>query len=520
MNDTLNLDHDNILETLNRLINEDEKEKISISNLDSNQIWVLLEKISRRILSNKNKFNISEIEKELKQANKKFERDYTTLKSKRQREEEDDQDQDDEEMQGENDDENLDEEMIEDDEENYPDQEEEYATNNKRDKFFSMQELKNIADEDLGEDENSKEEDEEEDENVDEDAKDVKYEDFFNDPSAPVQEKDEDFEDEDIEDNIFEQEDRIMSEGDKYTNTRTIEEINEIEEKMMKDKPWHMKGEVKANHRPKESLLENPVDFQVINKPPPIPDSNYTEAIENLIKLRIRDDLFDDPVRKLPVDSRTKEQFELNFQKSKKGLGEIYEEEYTGEQATETEVTGIKKEIDELTSSLYGIFDKLTNNNFVSTVRKAEMKLTPNIPAIQIEEISNYVTDNKATTKSAGELFNLKDAQLRTREELTKEERGTQHNKWKRNVRNKLREKQRNIKLKEISKSAGSKFEAKLMMKQAKDKSKKNVKNSELKSSKFFTNLQTIASEDQTKRKLKNEDRGDYNTKQAKKFKL
>jgi len=176
---------------------------------------------------------------------------------------------------------------------------------------------------------------------------------------------------------------------------------------------------------------------------------------------------------------------------------------------------------------LYSIFDKLTNNNFISGNRNTEMKIITNVPAVRLEEISNYVTDNKTNTKSAHEIFSSKDAEFKTRDELTREERKTSHKNWKRNVRNKLREKAKNQKLNSLSKVADSKFEAKLMMKRENDKNlKANVKNSELKSSKFFSNLQTIASNDTEKKKMKGEKRNridnenEVGLKKAKNYKI
>ena len=155
------------------------------------------------------------------------------------------------------------------------------------------------------------------------------------------------------------------------------------------------------------------------------------------------------------------------------------------------------------------------------------MKIITNVPAIQLEEISNYVTDNKLNTKSAHELYSIKDSELKTKAELTTEERKTGHKNWKRNVRNKLREKSKNQKLKALSRVADSKFEAKLMMKRDNDKNiKKNVKNSELKSSKFFSNLQNIAHDDLEKKQMKSEKRNktdmdsDFGNRKAKTFKI
>jgi len=206
---------------------------------------------------------------------------------------------------------------------------------------------------------------------------------------------------------------------------------------MMGNKEWHMKGEITSKQRPKGSLLENFLEHEVTIKPPPIPSLEYSETLEKLIKMRIKDELFDDPVRKAVINLNKKTEkgeFELNFQKDKKGLSELYEEEYNSKVLkvkSEGESSAVKKEIDDLVSKIYNIFDKLTNNNFISGNRNSEMKVITNIPSIQLEEVSNYVTDNKSKAKSAGENFNIKDSQVKTRDEFTSEEKKTSHNNWK-----------------------------------------------------------------------------------------
>lgn len=67
---------------------------------------------------------------------------------------------------------------------------------------------------------------------------------------------------------------------------------------MAGEKPWMLKGEITARHRPVNSLLAEHLDFDVAMKLPEKVTKETTNKIENLIKQRILDGLFDDPIRK------------------------------------------------------------------------------------------------------------------------------------------------------------------------------------------------------------------------------
>ena len=67
---------------------------------------------------------------------------------------------------------------------------------------------------------------------------------------------------------------------------------------MMNPKEWQLTGEVKATERPVNSLLNVHVDFNTATKLPPTITKETTNAIEALIKQRVLDELFDDPVLK------------------------------------------------------------------------------------------------------------------------------------------------------------------------------------------------------------------------------
>lgn len=72
------------------------------------------------------------------------------------------------------------------------------------------------------------------------------------------------------------------------------------------------------------SLLEVHLDFNVASKLPPQVTQEKTNGIEVIIKQRIMDELFDDPIRKY-ISGKGKGDDDdqlFDFTKSKKGLGE------------------------------------------------------------------------------------------------------------------------------------------------------------------------------------------------------
>lgn len=54
-----------------------------------------------------------------------------------------------------------------------------------------------------------------------------------------------------------------------YANQEMMEKINKIEDEMMEDKKWQLKGEVECKDRNYNSLLEEYVDFDTATKLPP-----------------------------------------------------------------------------------------------------------------------------------------------------------------------------------------------------------------------------------------------------------
>ena len=101
---------------------------------------------------------------------------------------------------------------------------------------------------------------------------------------------------------------------------RIEKQIDKLEDGMAKAKQWQMGGEIRAQQRPANSLLEEDLNFQLATKLPIVHTPEMLEKLESVIKQRILDQLYDDPSDK-KERVREKEQESLNYTKSTLGLG-------------------------------------------------------------------------------------------------------------------------------------------------------------------------------------------------------
>ena len=111
-------------------------------------------------------------------------------------------------------------------------------------------------------------------------------------------------------------------------------QIKELESKLIKQKPWELRGEVKAKERPLNSLLQDHFDFETAAPSKPDHRVLYSDQvvseIESLIIQRIKDGQFDDVQPKQPPkQERLAQEIDfMEFEKAKKSLMEVYEEDY------------------------------------------------------------------------------------------------------------------------------------------------------------------------------------------------
>ena len=456
-----------LLKLLNLLLKEinNDIDINSLKNLKESQIWAFIFNNSSKTINDyKSQLkNYQDILNELNEYNEENDINKNILGKKIKRNKEDNENKNEEDIE---DNENEDIEEFEEMEENEDIKEEDDNFGNKKDIFFSMKDLNNFADQ-FEEEDNNMNENNDNNNKIKSAPNRLKLSSSRknNNKKNISEENEEDEEEEDNENNsLYSEEQEIKadinsdeeikfdkffdkpekklrnidtSENSDFDENEIFTQIKEIEEKMISKKEWSTKGEVLGKERPKDSLLTKAMDFEVGLKAPPIPDREYTDKLENMIKQRILDDLFDDPIKKNIInlnEEKKADNDELNFEKSKKGLGEIYEEKYLGNEKTENKVDEIKKECDDLCNKLFDIFKSMTNGSAtpygLKGKKEQDINIT-NIPAIQIEDIGNFISDNKEKIKSGKELYNPNKIRRKNKEEMTSDELRNIHNKKK-----------------------------------------------------------------------------------------
>ena len=532
-----------LLKLLNLLLKEinNDIDINSLKNLKESQIWAFIFNNSSKTINDyKSQLkNYQDILNELNEYNEENDINKNILGKKIKRNKEDNENKNEEDIE---DNENEDIEEFEEMEENEDIKEEDDNFGNKKDIFFSMKDLNNFADQ-FEEEDNNMNENNDNNNKIKSAPNRLKLSSSRknNNKKNISEENEEDEEEEDNENNsLYSEEQEIKadinsveeikfdkffdkpekklrnidtSENSDFDENEIFTQIKEIEEKMISKKEWSTKGEVLGKERPKDSLLTKAMDFEVGLKAPPIPDREYTDKLENMIKQRILDDLFDDPIKKNIInlnEEKKADNDELNFEKSKKGLGEIYEEKYLGNEKTENKVDEIKKECDDLCNKLFDIFKSMTNGSAtpygLKGKKEQDINIT-NIPAIQIEDIGNFISDNKEKIKSGKELYNPNKIRRKNKEEMTSDELRNIHNKKKRNIKSRIHKKENKKKMEELTQMLGSKFEAKIRMKQEKNKRIEKIdktQGKEYKSGKFFGKINEMAEKEEEKKKKNN----------------
>lgn len=113
---------------------------------------------------------------------------------------------------------------------------------------------------------------------------------------------------------------------------RLEKEVKLLEEQNLGEKPWQLTGETSKSLRPENSLLTEGLDFDSLTKAAPVITDDFTNELEDIIKSRIKDLLWDNVERKVresnnPYDYKNK-LLALSAEKSKQSLAEIYEQDY------------------------------------------------------------------------------------------------------------------------------------------------------------------------------------------------
>jgi U3 small nucleolar RNA-associated protein MPP10 len=307
------------------------------------------------------------------------------------------------------------------------------------------------------------------DEDENENANDIRYADFFEPPQKQERKRkswkdemsDEDMDEAEQDDgdrdnlataipetkSLFDDEENEIPNGESLSKfereqLRMQKEIERLEAENMAEKEWTMKGEVSSKGRPKNSLLEEDLDVDVAAKPVPVITEETTKTLEELIIQRIKDSAFDDVVRKAPIKNSLYDpnrRFELNDEKSKKSLAEIYEEEYQKTQQTiksekDKALEKQHQEIQELFEELQDQLEALSNFHYQPKARSLELAVIPSTTtsAITLEEVIPAHVSN-AQLAAPKEVYNGQVG--KSQEELESNEKTKLRQKAKRKIR-------------------------------------------------------------------------------------
>ncbi|KAJ6970524.1 hypothetical protein NC653_034960 [Populus alba x Populus x berolinensis] len=293
------------------------------------------------------------------------------------------------------------------------------------------------GEEDEDEDEDEDDEDKEDDElgvfgngdDEDEDAsKRARYEDFFGGKKRKIlkkKTKEDSSSDDELDDEALNERKGRLSTHEKQLQ-KLQSEIEQMEKSNLEPKTWTMQGEVTAASRPKNSALEVDLDFEHNMRPAPVITEEVTATLEDMIKSRIIEGRFDD-IRKAPSlhSKAPRELKELDENKSKKGLADVYEEEYV--QKTNPAAAPLsfsdeqKKEASVLFKKLCLKLDALSHFHFAPKPVIEDMSIQANVPALAMEEIAPMAVSDAAML-APEEVFSGK-GNIKEETELTQAER-------------------------------------------------------------------------------------------------
>ncbi|XP_065544970.1 U3 small nucleolar ribonucleoprotein protein MPP10 [Lathamus discolor] len=228
--------------------------------------------------------------------------------------------------------------------------------------------------------------------------------------------------------------------------------IKSLEDELLEEKPWQLKGEVTGQKRPENSLLEETVLFDHAVRMAPVITEETTFQLEDLIKQRILDEAWDDvvPKEKPKEDAfEYKKRITLDAEKSKLSLAEIYEQEYMKlhQQKTEEEENPEHKEIQEMMDSLFQKLDALCNFHFTPKPPVPEVKIVSNLPAVSMEEVAPVAVSDAALLAPEEIKEKNKAGDVKTDAEKTPTDKKRERRKKKLRKRMKQREKEKRQKL-------------------------------------------------------------------------
>ncbi|KAM5171378.1 U3 small nucleolar ribonucleoprotein MPP10 [Mantella aurantiaca] len=230
------------------------------------------------------------------------------------------------------------------------------------------------------------------------------------------------------------------------------EKIQTLQKQMLEEKSWQLSGEVTAQKRPENSLLSESLVFDHASRIAPTVTEETTLQLEDIIKQRIKDQVWDDVVRKeKPKEDafEYKKRLTLDHDKSKQSLAEIYEQEYLklNQKKVEEEEDPKHGEIQKSMNSLFFKLDALSNFHFTPKPPVPDIKVVSHLPAISFEEVAPVGVSEAALLAPEEVKEKNKAGDMKTNAEKTATDKKRERRKKKAMKKFKIKEKEKRQKL-------------------------------------------------------------------------
>lgn len=178
---------------------------------------------------------------------------------------------------------------------------------------------------------------------------------------------------------LFDSEDQDSEEKEMEASMSTYQRQKEIISKQARsfeqentgEASWLLKGEISSKARPENSLLEEDLEFDFQSMPPPVITEKVSESIEDVIKRRIKEGVFDNP--EIPISQELKDKAALLKERRKEislemegreDLGQVYEKEFLKSKENNNDVSmdGVDPKLQEKYKELDGLYKKIIFN--------------------------------------------------------------------------------------------------------------------------------------------------------------